>query len=67
MELLNEREIEPFKSFEDIKKRVSSVPSPKKAIIERILVELEGQDIQTFCSRINNSSSNKLDLLIILK
>ena len=44
MELLNEREIEPFKSFEDIKKRVSSVPSPKKAIIERILVELEGQD-----------------------
>jgi len=44
MELLNEREVEPFKSFEDIKKRVSSVPSPKKAIIERILVELEGQD-----------------------
>jgi putative nucleotide binding protein len=43
-ELLNEREIELFKSFEDIKSRVSSVPSPKKAVIERIMIELEGQD-----------------------
>ena len=43
-ELLAEREVEPFKDFEDIKKRISSVPNPKKAIIERILSELEDKD-----------------------
>jgi len=43
-ELLAEREIEPFKDFEDIKKRISSVPNPKNAIIGRILGELEDKD-----------------------
>ncbi len=43
-ELLEEREVRPFVSFEDIKKRVSSVPDPKKLIIRRILEELEEKD-----------------------
>jgi putative nucleotide binding protein len=43
-ELLKEREKSLFLSFEDIKKRVSSVPEPKKLIIQRIIDELEGKD-----------------------
>ncbi len=41
--LLDERKKEPFKSFEDMEKRVHLLPNPKKAVIKRILGELEGQ------------------------
>jgi len=40
MEILSEREKKPFKSFDDMKSRVSSLPDPKKAIGKRILEEL---------------------------
>lgn len=43
-EILAEREKQPFVSFDDIKKRVSAIPDPRKAIVQRILVELEGKD-----------------------
>lgn len=43
-ELLEAREETPFESFEDIKVRVSAMPNPKKAIISRILLELEDGD-----------------------
>lgn len=43
-DLLEVREREPFTSFEDIKKKVSAVPDPKKAIVQRILMEIEGKD-----------------------
>ncbi|MBD3263381.1 DUF655 domain-containing protein [Candidatus Woesearchaeota archaeon] len=43
-QILKEREGRPFVSFEDVKKRVSAVPNPKKAIVQRILAELEGKD-----------------------
>ena len=33
---------EPFKSFEDISKRIKPLPDPKKLIVKRILLELEG-------------------------
>jgi len=39
-EILLEREKKPFKSFADIKSRVSTLPDPKKAIEKRILEEL---------------------------
>jgi putative nucleotide binding protein len=39
-EILEEREKKPFKSFEDIKSRLSNIPDPKKAIEKRILAEL---------------------------
>jgi len=39
-EILKEREKEKFKSFEDIKKRIPSLPDPKKSIEKRILGEL---------------------------
>ncbi len=43
-ELLKEREKAEFANFEDVKKRVSSVPDPKRIIIQRIMDELEGKD-----------------------
>jgi putative nucleotide binding protein len=43
-ELLEEREVRPFVSFEDITARVSSVSNPKKLVIGRILDELEEKD-----------------------
>jgi len=39
-EVLKEREEKPFESFEDIKKRATSLPDPKKAIEKRIMEEL---------------------------
>lgn len=39
-EILNAREKKVFKSFEDIKSRVSNIPDPKKAVEKRILDEL---------------------------
>ncbi len=44
MEIIEEREIELFESFKDIKERVSSISDPKKLVIKRILEELEGKD-----------------------
>ena len=43
-EILTERGKQPFVSFDDVKKRVSAIPDPRKAIVQRILVELEGKD-----------------------
>jgi len=43
-EILEQRSVEPFKSFEEIKERVKAVPNPKKAIIDRILQELDDKD-----------------------
>lgn len=41
--ILEERKKESFKSFEDINNRVR-MPEPKKAIVNRILSELKGED-----------------------
>ena len=43
-EVIDAREEKPFESFEDIKKRVKLLPDPKKAIVRRILAEIEGGD-----------------------
>mgnify|MGYP001025998420 FL=1 len=43
-EILEQRSIEPFNSFDEIKERVRAVPNPKKAIIDRILQELDDKD-----------------------
>ena len=39
-EIIKAREEGPFQSFDDIKKRVPTVPDPKKAIEKRLLEEL---------------------------
>jgi len=39
-EIIEERDIEPFKDFADLKKRVKLMPDPQKAIQKRIIKEL---------------------------
>lgn len=43
-EIVEEKKNEKFKSFDDIKKRVKLMPDPKKLIINRIMLELEGTE-----------------------
>lgn len=43
-EIIEERRGEPFKDFEDLKTRVKLLPNPEKAIVKRILMEIEGKD-----------------------
>jgi putative nucleotide binding protein len=43
-EIIEERRGDPFKSFEDLKTRISLMPDPKKAIIRRIIQEFEGTE-----------------------
>ncbi|MBN1274946.1 DUF655 domain-containing protein [Candidatus Woesearchaeota archaeon] len=42
-EIVEERRGEPFTSFDDMRKRVKLMPDPKKAVVRRILEELEGK------------------------
>ena len=43
-EIIEKREEKPFISFDDIKKRVKLMPDPKKAVVKRILMELNNED-----------------------
>jgi len=43
-EIIEARKDKPFESFADIKKRVKLMPDPEKAIIKRILKEIEGTE-----------------------
>jgi putative nucleotide binding protein len=43
-EIVEERKVEPFKSFEDLKKRVKLMPDPHKIVIKRIISELLGNE-----------------------
>ncbi|MFQ5474741.1 MAG: DUF655 domain-containing protein [Candidatus Nanoarchaeia archaeon] len=42
--IIEERDKEEFKSFEDLKSRVKLMPDPEKACIRRILEELSGKE-----------------------
>ena len=44
--LLDEREKEEFKSFEDINEKVPSMPNAKETVKKRIIEELKGEDIR---------------------
>ena len=43
-EIIDARDEEQFNTFEDIKKRVKLMPDPEKAIIKRIMEELNGSE-----------------------
>ncbi|MBL7055468.1 DUF655 domain-containing protein [Candidatus Woesearchaeota archaeon] len=43
-EIINAREEKEFENFADIKKRVKLMPDPEKAVIKRIIDELEGKE-----------------------
>jgi len=45
-EIIKQRKVEKFKSFEDIKKRIKLMPDPSNAIQKRVLEELETDDIR---------------------
>ena len=42
--ILVERNKKPFESFEDLKKRVSNLPDPRKAIEKRLIEEITGKE-----------------------
>ncbi len=42
--IIEAREEEPFKNFEDLKNRVKLIPDPEKIIVRRIMLELEGKE-----------------------
>jgi putative nucleotide binding protein len=41
-EILEEREIKPFESFEDMRRRLTSIPDPAKVLVDKIVEELKG-------------------------
>jgi len=43
-EVLEERKKQEFKSFEDIKNRIPSLPDPRGSILKRIIQELNGDE-----------------------
>ena len=43
-EILEARKEKPFESFADLKKRVKLMPDPEKAVIKRILQEIQGKE-----------------------
>ena len=43
-QILESREEKPFESFADLKNRVKLMPDPEKAVVKRILQELEGME-----------------------
>jgi len=43
-EIIKKREEKPFESFDDIRARVKLLPNPEKAILKRILAELNDED-----------------------
>ncbi len=42
--IIEERKKSPFKSFEDLKKRIPMIPKPENMILKRILEEIEDKD-----------------------
>lgn len=43
-EIIGQRKEKPFENFDDIKKRIKLLPDPEKAVIKRILMELNEED-----------------------
>ncbi|MCX6710565.1 MAG: DUF655 domain-containing protein, partial [Candidatus Woesearchaeota archaeon] len=43
-EIVEERQVKPFKSFEDLRKRIPLMPDPVKLIAKRIMAELTGKE-----------------------
>lgn len=42
--ILEKRDEKPFESFEDLKERVKLIPDPEKAVIKRIVMEINEED-----------------------
>ncbi|MEF8784552.1 MAG: DUF655 domain-containing protein [Haloarculaceae archaeon] len=44
--ILDERKRQPFQSFEDLQSRISGLHNPKETLVERILEELQEEDLK---------------------
>lgn len=42
-DILRERESQPFTSFEDMRRRLTSIPDPVKVIVDKIVEEMKGE------------------------
>jgi putative nucleotide binding protein len=59
-EIISARKEKPFESFEDIKKRISTLPDPEKMVIKRILEEIEDKDkYRIFVPRFEKTQEQK--------
>jgi len=45
-DIIEQRKVEKFKNFEDIKKRIKLMPDPVNAIVKRVMEELETDNIR---------------------
>ena len=43
-EIIEQRKDKPFESFEEMKQRMSLIPDPLKAVVKRIIMEINGED-----------------------
>jgi len=43
-QILEEREEKPFADFDDVRKRIKLMPNPEKAVIKRIIREINGEE-----------------------
>lgn len=43
-DIIEERDVEPFQSYEDLKERCPSIPEPQKMVRQRILEEIKERD-----------------------
>lgn len=57
LEIINEREIKPFDSFEDIQKRVKNVGNVPAHIAGKIIEELKGESTHYFFVNLNKKSA----------
>lgn len=48
LQIVSEREKGAFESFEDLEKRVHLMPNPIRAIVGRVVEELEGNDVKYY-------------------
>lgn len=47
-DILKERQVKPFESYEDIEKRVKLMPDPLQALVKRVLEELQNNDLKYY-------------------
>lgn len=47
-DILKEREVKPFESYEDLEKRVHLMPNPLQALVKRVLMELQEPSLKYY-------------------
>ena len=58
-EILQEREIQPFQSFADMRGRLKNMPDPVKVIVDKIIEELKGESKYYLFASMTDDSQRK--------